>query len=144
MHIVLLSQCYAASIMLSSKNLYLLGQSIDQTPQNIFSQEICKTEDPKVLTYDVMDSGFFNICEINPSNKYFCYLNIEDSLTDILDTQQELIDEQYFDYIITYSNDYDWEGYNIIMESEYIYPYADGNLARDVFYLYKREAMINE
>lgn len=133
-----------AIIMLSSKNLYLLGQSIDQTPQKIFSQEICKTEDPKVLTYDVMDSGFFNICEINPSNKYFCFLNIEDSLTDILDTQQELIDDQYFDYIITYSNEYDWEGYNIIMESEYIYPYADGNLARDVFYLYRREATINE
>ena len=128
----------SCAILMTDKNLYLLSKSEDELPQKIFSEEIKKTEDPKILTYDVMDLGFYEYAGVLPSNRFFCFLNIRDSLPDLLSEQHKLIADKYFDYIITYSDGYEWEGYEIAMSAEYSFPYSDGLIYTDHLYLYRK------
>ena len=131
--VIVLSFC----ILLTGKNLYLIFRPYEEMPQYVFSQLINQTDNPRILTYDVMDMGFYNASNNLPSNKYFCFLNIEENLPEILDSQDRLIDEGYFDYIITYSNEYQWDNYNIISEAEYTFPYQTGEVILERYYLYE-------
>ena len=126
-----------AVMLIRSKNNYLLFKPVEDTPQYKFAEEINKTEKPKVLTFDVMDAGFYTSAGILPSNKFFCYLNIEKDLSDIIDEQGMLIDEYYFDYIICYDDDYDWDRYELVMVEET--PFCDftGESTTQKFCLYK-------
>lgn len=121
-----------------SKNLSLIGKPYDETPQAIFATEIEKTPNARILTYDVMDMGFFISSGNDPSNRYFCYLNIVDELPDIRESQDSLINDGYFDYIITYNDTFEWDGYEVVMQSEYSIPYSNGITYDYDFYLYKK------
>ena len=128
-------------ILMTGKNLPLIMTSYEDMPQYIFAQEINKTEDPRILTYDVMDLGFYTASNTLPVNKYFCFLNIEDSLPELLDEQHELIDAEYFDYIITESDEYEWDGYHIIKRAEYSYVFGTGDPVFYYLYLYGRDSI---
>ena len=128
-----------AVMILLSKNNYLLLKPAKDIPQFKFAEEINKTENPKILTFDIMDAGFYTSAGILPSNRFFCFLNIEKDWPAILDEQGRLIDEGYFDYIICYDDDYDWELYELCRTETT--PVCDftGTLATDQFCLYKRK-----
>ena len=128
-----------AVMILLSKNNYLLLKPAKDIPQFKFAEEINKTENPKILTFDIMDAGFYTSAGILPSNRFFCFLNIEKDWSAILDEQGRLIDEGYFDYIICYDDDYDWELYELCRTETT--PVCDftGTLATDQFCLYKRK-----
>ena len=96
-----------------SKNNYLLLKPAKDIPQFIFAEEINKTENPKVLTFDVMDAGFYTTAGILPANRFYCFLNIENDWPEIINEQGRLIDDYYFDYIICYDDDYDWDRYEL-------------------------------
>ena len=100
-------------MLLLGKNNYLIFKSAKDIPQFKFAEEINKTANPKVLTFDVMDAGFYTSAGILPANRFFCYLNIEKDWPEIIDEQGNLIDEYYFDYIICYDDDYDWDRYEL-------------------------------
>ena len=126
-----------AVMLLLGKNNYLIFKSAKDIPQFKFAEEINKTSNPKILTFDIMDAGFYTSAGILPSNRFFCYLNIEKDWPEILNEQGRLIDEGYFDYIICYDDDYDWDRYELYRVEET--PVCDftGTLATDRFCLYK-------
>ena len=126
-----------ALMLLLGKNNYLIFKSEKDIPQFKFAEEINKTENPKVLTFDVMDAGFYTSAGILPSNRFFCFLNIEKDWTEIVDEQGKLIDDYYFDYIICYDDDYDWDCYELYRIEEI--PVCDftGRFTTYTYCLYK-------
>ena len=126
-----------AFMLLLGKNNYLILKPAKDIPQFIFAEEINKTSNPKILTFDIMDAGFYTSAGIVPSNRFFCFLNIEKDWPEILNEQGRLIDEGYFDYIICYDDDYDWDHYELYRVEQT--PVCDftGKLATDRFCLYK-------
>lgn len=121
-----------------SKNLVLIGKPYSDTPQAIFAEDMSDTPDAKILTYDIMDMGFFIASGNNPSNKFFSYLNIEDELPELRISQDELISDKYFDYIITDSDSYTWNGYELADHAEYVLPYFNGRDYTQHVFLYRK------
>lgn len=128
----------SCSFVVMSKNTYLLNVSKAELSQFIFADIINQTDDPKVLTYDVMDAGFYTAADILPANRFFCYLNSKTSFPEIGEEQERLIEEGYFDYIVTYSDEYDWDNYELILTDTD--PYCDftKELYLDQHCLYQR------
>ncbi len=142
--IVLLSAvivCFISCIF-NSKNTTLLCKPYEETPQYIFSQEINKTDNPKIMTYDVMDSGFLTASGALPSNRFYCSLIILNYLPEAQQERDGLIENGYFDYIVAYRDDYEWNKYEVISSAEYAIPYPTGNTYSQVYYLYKRNDLI--
>ena len=129
---------YLVAVLLN-KNNYLLFQKKDFLAQYRYAEIINQVPDAKVLTYDVMDSGFYTAAGILPSNRYFCYLNIELTYPAILEEQNRLIEAGYFDFIVTsYSCECNWDNYVLIREEADTYINYSGEKALDGFRLYKR------
>ena len=134
----LLMVFYAVSLLLS-KNTYLFMQKKDFLAQYRYAEIINQTPNAKILTYDVMDSGFYTSAGLLPSNRFFCYLNIESNYPAILEEQDRLIKEGYFDYIITtFFCENDWDNYELICEETDPYVDYTGKSALDGYRLYKR------
>ena len=85
-----------------------------------------------------MDAGFYMAAGTLPKTQYFCYLNIEESWPVILEEQDRLIEEKAFDYIIAYDNTYEWEGYEIVDETNFTYTAISGKKVITHFCLYKK------
>ena len=82
---------------------YRMAETINQTP------------DAKVLTYDVMDAGFYTAAGIMPCNRYCADKMFGDSYPQLREEQDRLISEGYFDYIITsYFCEAEWDNYEMI------------------------------
>lgn len=131
--------CFALTLLLS-KNSYLLLQNKDKVAQFRYAETINQTPDAKILTYDVMDSGFYTAAGLLPSNRFFCFLNIESNYPAILEEQHRLIKEGYFDYIITsYFCEEKWDNYELVREETDEYVDYTGVKALNGFRLYKRK-----
>lgn len=126
------------NILLLCKNTYLLTVPREDLAQYKFAEIINETEDPKVLTYDIIDGGFYLAAGISPSNRYFTTMNFIENNTEACEEQNRLISEGYFDYIVTYSDEYDWDNYEIVARDED--PYCDFTkiLYTDGHCLYRR------
>ncbi len=129
---------YVFSIFLC-KNLYLIFKPRDFVPQVRIAETIKQTPDAKVLTYDVMDAGIYAAAEVLPQNRFFCYLNIEKSYPALLEEQDRLISEGYFDYIVTtFFCEPDWDNYELVQEETGAYVDYTGIEILDGYRLYKR------
>lgn len=128
-----------AVVLLLNKNSYLFLQKKDFLAQYRYAEIINQTPNAKILTYDVMDSGFYNASGLLPQNRFFCFLNIETNYPAILEEQNRLIREGYFDYIITtYFCEEEWDNYELIREEADPYVDYTGEKALDGYRLYKR------
>lgn len=107
----------AAECFMSQPNLNLIGKKKDCYPQLVFADVINETPDAKILTYDIMDGGFYNCSETLPATRYYCFTNITENLPGVSEGRLKTIENGEFDYIITKSNSYQWSKYEIIMES---------------------------
>lgn len=129
---------YGVSVLLC-KNMYLFLQPKQAVTQYRIADIIKETPGAKVLTYDVMDAGFYTTAEILPSNRFYCFLNIESNYPAILEEQNRLISEGYFDYIVTTSFcECNWEHYELAAEESGIYVDHSGEKCLDCYRLYKR------
>lgn len=111
------------NILIMCKNLYLLSEKREELTQFEFAKIIDQTDDPRILTYDIIDGGFYLAAGVSPCNRYFTYMNNIENNEEAVEEQQRLISEGYFDYIITYDDQYDWENYEMVAEG--IDPYCD-------------------
>ena len=128
-----------AVVLLLNKNSYLFLQKKDFLAQYRYAEIINQTPNAKILTYDIMDSGFYNAAGLLPANRFFCFLNIEANYPAILEEQDRLIREGYFDYIITtYFCESEWDNYELIREESDPYVDYTGEKARNGYRLYKR------
>ncbi len=121
------------------KNLYLILKPKNFLSQFRIAETINQTPDAKILTYDVMDSGFYTAAGLMPQNRFFCYLNIEENYSAIREEQDRLVREGYFDYIVTtYFFNYDLENYELVQEESSVYIDFTGEGILDGYKLYKR------
>ena len=121
------------------KNQYLLLKHKDYLPQFRIAKTIKQTPDAKILTYDVMDSGFYTASGLLPQNRFFCFLNIESDYAAILEEQNKLINAGYFDYIVTtYNCECEWEKYELIQQETGQFVDQYGSSFTDGYKLYKR------
>ena len=128
-----------AVVLLLGKNSYLFLQKKDQLAQFRYAETINETPDAKLLTYDVMDAGFYTASGLMPCNRFFCFLNIETSYPAILEEQNRLIEEGYFDYIVTsYFCEADWDNYELVREETDTYVDYTGKKELTGYRLYKR------
>lgn len=111
------------NMLFMCKNLYLLRLTRDDYSQFVFADIINETEDPKIFTYDIIDGGFYLTAGVSPSNRYFTTMNFIENNEEAMEEQQRLISEGYFDYIITYSDEYDWANYELVTVR--LDPYCD-------------------
>ena len=129
---------YGVTLLLN-KNTYLIFEKKEFLAQFRYADTINQTPDARILTYDVMDSGFYTAAGLLPQNRFFCYLNIESSYPAILEEQNRLIEAGFFDYIVTsYSCTCDWDNYVLVREEADTYVDYTGEKALDGYRLYKR------
>ena len=125
--------------LLLNKNMYLILEKKDYLAQYRYAEIINQTPDAKILTYDVMDSGFYTAAGLLPQNRFFCYLNIESTYPAILEEQNRLIETGYFDFIVTTAScECDWDNYVLIKEEADTYVKYSGEKALYGYRLYKR------
>ena len=128
-----------AIVLLLNKNSYLFMQKKDFLAQFRYAETINQTPNAKILTYDVMDSGFYTTSGLLPQNRFFCYLNLELYYPAILEEQDRLIEEGYYDYIVTtFFCECEWDNYELIREESDPCVTYTGEKARDGYRLYKK------
>ena len=121
------------------KNLYLMFKPKSFFNQYRIAETINQTPDAKILTYKVMDSGYYLAAGVMPRNRYFCFLNIENDYPEIAEKATELINEGYFDYIVTsYFFEDELENYELVQVETYPYVDFTGEPILDGHKLYKR------
>ena len=133
-----LSVTMLAFNIVTNKNLYMMKYQKSDYPQYKFAETIKETPDPNILTYDVMDRGFYLAAGTLPKTQYYCYLTIEETWPVILEDQHRRIENHEFDYIITYDNKYEWDGYEIVDSVDLVYTNISGNKVRAMYFLYKK------
>ena len=105
------------NLLIKCKNYYLLRMDKEDLSQYILAEMINRTDDPKIITYDIIDGGFYLASGVHPSNRFFTTMNFIENNKEAVEEQESLIEEGYFDYIITMSNDYEWDNYEIVTSS---------------------------
>ena len=62
--------------LFGTENNAMLGVSRADLPQYQFRDTVLQTEDPTLFNYGALDIGLFTVCDIVPSTRYFCTLNL--------------------------------------------------------------------
>ncbi|MCQ2527512.1 MAG: glycosyltransferase family 39 protein [Saccharofermentans sp.] len=139
--VVVLACCFGG--LFGHVNMSYLALSEADYPQMEFARIIGETPDARILTYDVMDSGFYTAADVLPCTEHYCFLNINSHIPEFVEEQDSLIRSGEFDYIITCSDEYEWSNYEIVCSQDqyafYYDEYGDKlNVIDNTFYLYKR------
>ena len=122
-----------------SKNTYLMFKPKSFLNQFRIAETINQTPEAKILTYKVMDSGFFTAAGLLPVNRFYCFLNLESFYPAISEEQHRLIEEGYFDYIVTsYFCEEEWDNYELVQVETYLFVDFTGEPILDGHKLYKR------
>jgi len=129
---------YGLSVFLC-KNMYLIFQPDSFLAQFRMAETINQTADAKLLTYDVMDAGFYTAAGLMPCNRYCAAKQFGDSYPQLQEEQDRLIQEGYFDYIVTgYFCEAVWDNYELVQEEAIPYIDHTGEEILDGYKLYKK------
>jgi len=117
---------------LRSPNVYLLGYPQEEMVQYKFKEIIEETEDPTLLNYGFLDGGFYTVCDIVPTCKYFAKFNIP--LEEISKSQEDLIIHGQVDYVVTRNFELDpmYDKYRLVAEDSFWFEGEDYQ-----YYLYR-------
>jgi hypothetical protein len=117
----------------SSPNIYLIGERREDMAQYKFKAIIMQTDHPTLLNYGFLDFGEYTICNIDPTCKYFCGLNIR--LPEIQASQDAFINEKKIDYVLTRNSvpPFILKNYSVVSKQD---QYFEGKT--DTYYLLKR------
>ena len=126
--------------LLLNKNMYLFLKPKTVLAQFLMAETINQTPDAKILTYDVMDAGFYTAAEVMPCNRYCADKQFEEDIyPQLREEQNRLIGQGYFDYIITsYFCEEEWDNYELVQEEAVPYVDFTGENIYDGYKLYKR------
>lgn len=84
-----------------SPNTSMLGAPREELAQFQFQELLSQDKDPTLLNYGFLDGGFYTVCEVLPTCKYFQMQNIsQDALPEMMDSQNAVIREQAVDYVV--------------------------------------------
>lgn len=127
----------AASVLFCyfvTPNRYLRDMKQEDMVQFKFRNIIEQVEEPTLLNYGFLDGGFYTVCDIVPSCKYFAKFNIP--LPEIEQSQQDLIRNGIVDFVVTrnFELDESYTGYELVAEDRFFFEDQDYQ-----YYLYKRQ-----
>ncbi len=114
-----------------SNNTYLLSFEKSDMPQYKFAEIINEKENPTLLNYGFIDSGFYLAADIVPSCKYFCKIAV--NIPELMETQNEFVEEGKVDFVITYGKPIHFKNYQFIDMAEF---YFEGGYRS--YYLYEK------
>ncbi|MCR4622496.1 MAG: hypothetical protein K5663_10495 [Clostridiales bacterium] len=86
----------------SSPNTYLMKLSREEMPQYRFAAVIQQSEDRSLLNYGFLDGGFYFAAGVQPSDPFFCTLNID--LPEMTQSAQDSIDQGKTAFVVTRSS----------------------------------------
>ena len=132
----LLALC-SVGCLLCSSNTYFMSYEKSDLPQYQFKDIICKKDNPTLLNYGFMDGGFYTSCDLEPTCKYFCKLNID--LEESRQMQDEYVEKGYVDFIVTRNDKPNFELYDCVAQSSY---WHEGR--EQTYYLYEIKEPMNE
>ncbi len=124
----------SATLIISSPAVYKLGTTKEDCPQYRFAAKINSIDDPKVLNYGFLDTGFFMAADVLPFNNHYCMITIDDVYGY---EQVSILNEETADYIIT-NEPYSFENYEMCDAGVYTNINFGGEEYTDTFYLYER------
>ena len=131
--LLVISALLLPATLLCSPSRDMLQYKKADLPQYQFAQMINQKENATLLNYGFMDSGFYTVTGIVPSNRYFCIMNVDK--TEAREEQDNIVRNGMVDFVITRDEKLDSALYEEKMVSEFIY--------EDVMYeytLYERKA----
>lgn len=114
----------AAALVLGvalNNNAYMLLESRESMPQYQFKEIVQTVEEPTMLNYGFLDGGFYTVCGIVPSCRFFCYLNIP--LGELGAAQDQALAEGAVDFVVTCEREIDFPLYTLVAQSAY---YSEG------------------
>lgn len=82
-----------------SPNAGMIFYDRESLPQYYFKNIIGKFENPTLLNYGFLDGGFYTVCNIVPTYKYFCKLNMK--LPEMIFMQDEVVKSGKVDFVVT-------------------------------------------
>ena len=113
-------------------NLKYFGLPKESYPTYTFSEIIMNSEDKSFVCYDFIDCGFYTYMHVDPEVPYYSYLNADSS--HIIESQQQYIINNGYNYIITSNKTEIFVGYELIASQQ------DPFNEETTFYLYRRIA----
>lgn len=119
-------------------NLRYLSETEEDLAQFKFRDIILQEENPVLLSYDIMDCGFYNVCGIIPECKYFCSYNILKDF--VLEEQLKYIRENRPEFIVT-GTEASLPEYDLISTMDYYDRVLD---ITSEYYLYKKATYLKE
>ena len=114
--------CLAITINKSNCKPYYWKQK-EYFPQYQFAEIINQTPNSTLLNYGFLDGGFYHTADIQPTERYFCRVNIpEKNLPEMYDEQRKAVESKKNDYVVTRKrcdegDDYKVEGIDILYEN---------------------------
>ena len=137
--VILTYSVLSVMLIITGKNMYMLKYSRQDYPQYRYAAIINEVPDARILTYDVMDSGYYLASGTLPNTPYFCYLNIEETWPVICQEQGRMIANGEFDFIIAYHDDYEqyWDRYEIVDYTTFVFRDYTGDVLEEPIYLYR-------
>lgn len=128
--------CAALSFWLSP-NTWFMGYEREELPQSIFADYIREQGGETLLTWGILDVGFYTFSDITPTCPYFCRLNLFDN-EELEGMAADMVRRGEFDFVVTANNHVMYEEltehYELVLTATE--PTPDG---RDAFFnLYQR------
>ena len=112
-----------------SPNTYRIGTPRKELVQYQFAEIIRETPDATLLNYGFLDAGFYTVCDILPTERFFQMQNISyEAFPEMMDSQNECIREQRVDYLILRGEEVpEWilDYYCIVKEQRQLYAGAN-------------------
>lgn len=115
-----------------SSNTYLMHIRKEDTPQYRFAEIISESDDQTLLNYGFLDGGFYFAAGVQPTEPYFCTLNID--LQEMKSSLSNSIRLGKTAYVVTRSNKLrNSENYRLVDEAKMVFEGKNWT-----YYLYKR------
>lgn len=93
----------AVLAFLLSPNTWFMGYDREELPQSIFADYIRQAGGETLLTWGVLDAGFYTFTDINPTCPYFCRLNLTDN-EELEGMAADMVRRGEFDFVVTANN----------------------------------------
>ncbi|MBR1797936.1 MAG: hypothetical protein IJ757_08025 [Clostridiales bacterium] len=124
-----------ATLIVTSPSVFMLGVKKEDCPQFKFAERINTVEDPKIINYGFLDSGFFLAADVLPFNNHYCMASDRDVY---VYEPNELISKRAGDFIIS-RMPYNFPGYELCDYGTLTDIDFRGNIRHLDFFLYELE-----
>ena len=124
---VMTAACMALAAWLTP-NRYLRAVEKADLPQYQFKAIVQQEENPTLLNYGFLDGGFYTVCDVLPTCRAFCQLNIV--LDEMYQDQQDCVARGDVEFVVTRNSRPEWPLYE---------PVAEASDGANTYCLYQRK-----